>query len=125
MISERYHRRLKKDPDIPERYETEMLSKQGLRIPVEISVSYIEHDNMPADMAIIRDLTERRDAEKKKMAITINRNINRILELIENASVFVKLDTLTDIKFEKAGLAMMLQKVANEYAVKFKKKKST
>ncbi|RXG33574.1 hypothetical protein [Methanohalophilus sp. WG1-DM] len=59
------------------------------------------------------------------MAITINRNINRILELIENASVFVKLDTLTDIKFEKTGLAMMLQKVANEYAVKFKKKKST
>ncbi|WP_462272990.1 sensor histidine kinase [Methanohalophilus sp.] len=172
IISERYHRRLKKDPYIPERYETEMLSKQGSRFPVEISASYIEYDNMPADMAIIRDITERKeaekrfeqytksleknyhikelfgdivshdlknpagvikgysqlliegeeDAEKKKMAITINRNINRILELIENASVFVKLDTLTDIKFEKANLAVMLKKVANEYAEEIQEK---
>ncbi|ADE35875.1 PAS/PAC sensor signal transduction histidine kinase [Methanohalophilus mahii DSM 5219] len=172
MISERYHRRLKKDPDIPERYETEMLSKKGSRVPVEISASYIEHNNRPADMAIIRDITERRDAEKrleqytksleknyhikelfgdivshdlknpagiikgysqlladreegaekKKIALTINRNINRILELIENASVFVKLDTLTDIKFERSDLSMMLKKVADEYKEEIQEK---
>jgi PAS domain S-box-containing protein len=72
MISQRYHRRLKKDPDIPERYETEMLSKQGLRVPVEISASYIEHNNRPADMAIIRDITERRDAEQRLEQYTKN-----------------------------------------------------
>ena len=48
---------------VPDKYEIEVLSKDGKNIPVEISASLIEYEGRPADMAIIRDMTERKDAE--------------------------------------------------------------
>ncbi len=48
-----------------DRYELEILSKDGRSIPVEISASRIEYEGKPADMAIIRDITVRKRAEDK------------------------------------------------------------
>jgi PAS domain S-box-containing protein len=49
---------------VPGRYEMEILSKEGKKIPVEINSSLIEYKGKPADMAIIRDITERKRVEE-------------------------------------------------------------
>ena len=46
-------------------YEIEILSKEGRTIPVEISASVIEYEGRPADMAVLRDITERKKAERE------------------------------------------------------------
>ncbi|AEH60755.1 PAS/PAC sensor signal transduction histidine kinase [Methanosalsum zhilinae DSM 4017] len=65
MVLERYEKRIKKDPNIPNKYEIELISKSGEYVPVEINASFIEHEDRPADMAIIRDITERKKAEEE------------------------------------------------------------
>ena len=62
MLTERVKKRLKGEA-VPRRYEIDILSKDGSTIPVEINASLIEYAGRPADMAIIRDITERRQAE--------------------------------------------------------------
>ncbi|MDO9537143.1 MAG: PAS domain S-box protein, partial [Thermoplasmata archaeon] len=51
-------------------YEMLMLSKEGFKIPVEINAVLIEYNDKPADFVFIRDLTERRRAEKELNALT-------------------------------------------------------
>ena len=63
MLTERVKKRLKGEA-IPSKYEIDILSEDGSSIPVEINASLIEYEGRPADMAIIRDITERRQAEK-------------------------------------------------------------
>ncbi|MFA5629381.1 MAG: PAS domain S-box protein [Dehalococcoidales bacterium] len=63
LVSERYKRRMAGE-DVPHRYELEINAKNGLFVPVEVNAFIIEHDESPADMAIFRDITERKEAEK-------------------------------------------------------------
>jgi PAS domain S-box-containing protein len=63
LVTKMYKRRMSGE-ELPSRYETEILSKDGKSIPVEISASVIEYEGKPADMAIIRDITERKKAEQ-------------------------------------------------------------
>jgi len=83
LVLDRYERRIKNDQTIPYRYELYLLSKDGKKIPVEISASYIEYDGKPADMAIIRDITERKKAEyvlqEKIKAETMNLEKSKFL----------------------------------------------
>jgi len=64
LVLERYKRRLRGE-EIPRIYEIKILSKGGKKIPVEINASLIEHEGKPADMAIIRDITEHKEAERR------------------------------------------------------------
>ncbi|WP_406659644.1 PAS domain S-box protein [Methanolobus sp. ZRKC3] len=64
MVLERYEERLKKNPSIPQKYEICILSSEGKKVATELNASYIIHEERPADMAIIRDITERKKAEK-------------------------------------------------------------
>ena len=50
--------------DIPNRYETAILSKKGLKIPVEISSNKTIWKGQPADIVFIVDITERKRAEE-------------------------------------------------------------
>jgi len=63
LVLDMYEKRIKNDLTIPYKYEIDLLSKDGKKIPVEISGSYIEYDGKPADMGIIRDITERKQIE--------------------------------------------------------------
>jgi PAS domain S-box-containing protein len=63
LIFERYENRLA-GMDVPNRYELEIISKNGTNIPVEINASIIDYEGKPADMAVIRDITERNRSEK-------------------------------------------------------------
>ncbi|KGK99422.1 hypothetical protein LI82_02465 [Methanococcoides methylutens] len=51
--------------DVPNHYEIDILSENGSLVPVEISGSIIEFEGKPANMAIIRDITERKNMEQK------------------------------------------------------------
>ncbi|MBC7219071.1 MAG: PAS domain S-box protein [Hadesarchaea archaeon] len=63
LVFERYKKRLS-GVEVPSRYEFEILSKDGRSIPVEASASVIEYQGRPADLAILRDISERKKAEQ-------------------------------------------------------------
>ncbi len=64
VARERYEKRMQGE-DVPQMYETEIRSKEGRSIPVEVNASIIEYRGEPADMAIVRDITERKQMEKE------------------------------------------------------------
>jgi len=63
IVIERYKRRLA-DAEAPSRYEIRIMANSGKEMPVEINANRIEYEGQPADMAIIRDITERKRAEE-------------------------------------------------------------
>jgi len=58
-----YTRRLQGD-DAPARYETKLLHKSGRTVQAEVSGGVITYQNRTADLAIVRDITERKRAEE-------------------------------------------------------------
>jgi len=64
IAAENYRRRMT-DEEAPAHYEIEVLTRSGQSLPVEISASRITYRGRRADMAILRDLTERRKAEER------------------------------------------------------------
>jgi PAS domain S-box-containing protein len=50
---------------VPEKYEFDIINKKGERVNVEVSASLMEFEGRPADMAIVRDMTERKQAEEE------------------------------------------------------------
>jgi PAS domain S-box-containing protein/putative nucleotidyltransferase with HDIG domain len=61
---EAYKRRISGDKQISVGYQTRLLHKNGGAIDVEVSGSVITYHGKPADLAIIRDITERKHAEE-------------------------------------------------------------
>ncbi|MDY7039913.1 MAG: PAS domain S-box protein, partial [Chloroflexota bacterium] len=46
-------------------YDAYLLRKDGSTVPVEVNAAHIIYDGMPSDMVFIRDITERKRAEKE------------------------------------------------------------
>jgi PAS domain S-box-containing protein len=63
LVADRYQQRVS-GRGVPGKYEIEILGRDDSRIPVEISASSIEYQGRPADMAVARDITERKRAEE-------------------------------------------------------------
>ncbi len=55
--------------DVPGRYNLKLVSKKGTEIQVEVNATLIEYEGSIADLAIIRDNTERYKAEMIKTAL--------------------------------------------------------
>ena len=62
-LQERFRKRLLGE-DIPQQYETSLLHKDGKIVPVEISAAKTFWHGQPADLVIIHDITERKQAEE-------------------------------------------------------------
>ncbi|MFH1031951.1 MAG: PAS domain S-box protein [Chloroflexota bacterium] len=62
FIQDRYNRRMAGETLTPT-YEIELVSKYGRKIPVEGTASLVEYGGKPADMSIVRDITERKGME--------------------------------------------------------------
>jgi two-component system, cell cycle sensor histidine kinase and response regulator CckA len=52
--------------DVPQVYEAMLLRKEGTKITVELSASVIHYQGKPAEVGIIRDITERKRAEEER-----------------------------------------------------------
>lgn len=63
VVVERYKKRISGEK-VPNRYEIEILTRDGRKIPVEVNAGIIDYEGKPADMAIIRDITERKQMER-------------------------------------------------------------
>jgi diguanylate cyclase (GGDEF)-like protein/PAS domain S-box-containing protein len=63
FVIDRYKRRMA-GQEVPNNYEIEIISRKGKTIPVEINASCIKYEGKLADMAIVRDITERKRAEE-------------------------------------------------------------
>ena len=97
VVAERYRRRMA-GKEVTGRYEIEILTKDGTIIPVEINASIIDYHGKPANMAIVRDISERKKAERE-----LERNlqsqfiINQLLNTsLKNISFEAKLEEIID-----------------------------
>jgi two-component system NtrC family sensor kinase len=80
MVSQNYAKRMAGE-DVSGRYELEINRKDGRVVAVEINASVIEHEGRPADMAFVRDITERKKVEEQ-----LAENQVRYRSLFENSS---------------------------------------
>ena len=62
-VTERYERRLRGE-DIPQIYETALLHKDGRKIDVELNAGITTYQGKPADLVILRNIGERKQAEQ-------------------------------------------------------------
>lgn len=79
---------------VPSIYETALLHKKGMLIPVEVNVSSVQYEEKPADLVVIRDITERKLAENEQF---------KLYNIIENSlnEIYI-FDSLT-LNFEYAN----------------------
>ncbi|MGC9324641.1 MAG: PAS domain S-box protein [Desulfomonilia bacterium] len=63
LIEGRYARRIRGER-VPEQYEISLVGKDGSWRAFEITPSVIEYEGMPGTQNVIRDITEKREAEK-------------------------------------------------------------
>lgn len=63
VLLERYERRMAGEY-VPSIYETTMTRRGGRKIPLEISAAIISFHGRPADLVVVRDITERKQAEE-------------------------------------------------------------
>jgi len=72
---------------VERRYESEIISKDGKSISVEINASLIEFEGKPADMAMIRDITNRKKAEE--VIVKSEARFRTIFENVHDIIVYV------------------------------------
>ena len=60
-----YRRRLVGEDDVPSTTEIDIRNKDGHIIPAEASIAKIEYEGGPAEVIFMRDITERKQAEKE------------------------------------------------------------
>jgi PAS domain S-box-containing protein len=56
-------RRCLRREDLPPTFESGLIRKDGQRVPVELSAGVVTYQGLPADLLIIRDVTERKRVE--------------------------------------------------------------
>jgi PAS domain S-box-containing protein len=84
------HKRRMDRQQIENNYEIELLSRHRGRVTVEISAGVVEYEGAPADLAIIRDVTDRKKAQEdlensvKKLRKTLEGTIQAMAALIES-----------------------------------------
>lgn len=67
-----YYKKRISGEKVPPRYETILLRKDGKKIWVELNAGIIQYEGKPADLVIIRDITERKETEEKKYKTLVN-----------------------------------------------------
>ncbi len=63
-VAERYRRRMAGEP-VPPTYETVFMLKNGATLHAELNAGVIAYQGRPADLVIVRDVSERRLAEER------------------------------------------------------------
>lgn len=88
------------------KYEIELLSKVGKKIPAEINSSVIEHEGKPAYMAIIRDITEQKTREKELLKlIEVRKVLENVIESSPAIVFFWKVDNKWPVEFVSENIS--------------------
>lgn len=66
-------------------YEISLIKKNGTTVPVELNATLINYEGRPADLILIRDITERKLAEEK-----LRESEERYRDLFENANDLIQ-----------------------------------
>jgi len=103
LVVDRYRKRISGE-EIPSKYEVEILGRDGREISVEISASMIEHDGRAADMAIVRDITERKQVEEKMRES--EEKYRQLFELGSDALFLVEVKTGKILDLNNAAIEM-------------------
>jgi len=81
--------------EAPDSYEVELIDSEGEKVPVEVNVSVITYEGEKASMAVIHDITERKERE---------RELQRYETFIENSSdIIVHLDEDGTLLYQSPG----------------------
>lgn len=83
VILERYHKRTS-GQDVPSMYESLMLHRDGREIPIEVNVGVIPYQNRPAELVIVRDISER-----KQVQDALRESEDRYRALFNHASDYI------------------------------------
>jgi PAS domain S-box-containing protein len=62
LVKSRYNDRME-GKEVPSIYEIELINKDGSNVPVELNASRIEYQGKPAGLVVVRNITERKNAE--------------------------------------------------------------
>ncbi len=100
QLKEQYERRMRGEK-VPTTYEIELISKNGKEVLVEVSAKLIQYQGRPADLAIVRDISKRKQMEKERlrleklaaigeMAAMVGHDLRNPLQSIENAIYYLK-----------------------------------
>ncbi len=90
QVLDLYKRRMAGE-NIPSIYEIVLKKKDETLIPVEINAGIITYNNMTADLALIRDLTERKKSEKSLIAS--EEKYRKLMETANDAIFLADADT--------------------------------
>lgn len=91
LVQERFHARLA-GQDVPSRYETVLLHRDGRPIPVEISGARVTWQRRPANMVLIHDLTEVYRTRERIRAV--NTALHGVLSITDELMVCTDTDLL-------------------------------
>jgi urea ABC transporter urea binding protein len=80
LTVDRYEKRIV-GKEVPNKYEIQIITKDGSKRNVEINASIIEYEGEPADMAIIRDITDR-----KKVEAQLRESEERYRSIVEHSN---------------------------------------
>jgi len=82
-VAGRYQRRMA-GGNVPAIYETVLRAKNGGKVDVEINAGVISYEGKPSDLVIIRDITERKQAQ-----LAVDAERRRLFNLLEGLPAYV------------------------------------
>jgi len=68
-VQKRYDDRINGVEDMTKDFQVDLIAKDGSVIPCETSAAMIQYEGEPADLVLIRDITERKQAEQEKLTL--------------------------------------------------------
>jgi len=88
MVVERYNRRIAGE-QVPSKYETALIRKDGRKVNVEINIGVLEYLGQDAEIAIIHDITER-----KQVAEALKASEENFHNSLDNSLVGIRISDI-------------------------------